>query len=111
LKGARVALAVDARAGAGASAPAALTYSWSLPPPAGSSTSLSNASSATPSFTADVFGGSFLAQVTATDAQGNTSAPATVTVAVSTCGAAPILPKIDALPGEMAVDEHVLPRS
>src|SRR5262249_49080754 len=98
-------------AGSCGSVSAALTYSWSLTTPAGSSTSLSNASSATPSLTADVFGGGLLAQVTPTHAPGNTPPPPTPTLPVSTCGAAPLLPKIDAVPGALAFDDHVFTAS
>ena len=93
-KGDGIDLAVDATPGNCGAASAALTFSWSLSSPAGSTAVLTPATSATPSFIADVAGGTFLARVTATDAQGNTSDAALVSIAVSSCGSSPITASI-----------------
>jgi sugar lactone lactonase YvrE len=60
-------------------APSGLQYAWTLTPPAGSAATLTGATTATPSFVADV-PGSFVAQLVVTDAAGASSAPDTVTV-------------------------------
>ncbi len=60
---------------------AVLTYSWTLARPAGSSATLANANTATPSFTADVIG-NFVATLVVNDG-GQDSAPASVVISVS----------------------------
>jgi hypothetical protein len=107
-KGDRIDLAVDATPGNCGAVSLALTYSWSLSSPPGSAASLVAASSATPSFTADVAGASFAAHVTATDGQGNTSEVATVIIAVSSCGSSPILANILDTAGARPFDDHLL---
>jgi hypothetical protein len=57
----------------------ALTYLWALTPPASSGAALSDDTSATPSFTADL-GGTYTVELLVTDALGNTSAVDSVTV-------------------------------
>jgi mono/diheme cytochrome c family protein len=55
-----------------------LTFAWTLMRPAGSAAVLSAATSATPSFTADV-AGSYVATVTVSDGQASSSASVTIT--------------------------------
>ncbi len=60
----------------------ALTYLWDLTPPAGSSATLSDDSSATPSFTADI-AGTYTADLIVDDGNGGTSAVDSVTITVT----------------------------
>lgn len=67
----------------------ALTYSWSLTSkPAGSSATLSSATSARPTFTADV-AGTYVASLTVNDGQNNSNT-ATVSVTATRANAAPV---------------------
>ncbi|HUL60963.1 MAG TPA: hypothetical protein VLU43_16910 [Anaeromyxobacteraceae bacterium] len=84
-----VTLAVAAAPGACALSPA-LSFAWTLlAKPAGSAAVLAGADTATPAFVPDVPGGTYQLAVVATDASGNASAPAYVTVTASACGANP----------------------
>ena len=65
-----------------------LTYEWTLfSQPAASNAQLSSPASATPTFVADVAGGTYTFALTVTDALGNQSATALLGVATSSCGA------------------------
>src|SRR5690554_1626074 len=66
-----------------------LSYQWSLTSvPSGSAAALSNATGASPTFTADI-DGSYIAQLTVNDGTGN-SAPDTVTIVASTANSVPV---------------------
>jgi hypothetical protein len=84
--GARVHL--DGSASSDPDAGDTLSYRWSLTPPAGSSALLDDAGSAAPTFSADR-AGSYVAALVVSDGH-NDSAPATVTITVSTANAAPV---------------------
>ena len=86
-----------------------LSYAWTLTArPAGSNASLSSSSSPTPSFVADVAGGSWQVRVVATDSLGNASAPAFVTVTAGSCGANPVNVSISDTPPSNPMDPHTL---
>src|SRR5690554_1295882 len=66
-----------------------LSYQWSLTSvPSGSAAALSNATGASPTFTADI-DGSYIAQLTVNDGTGNIS-PDTVTIVASTSNSVPV---------------------
>jgi len=105
-KGDRIDLAVDATPGNCGLISSQLTYNWTLLAPPGSAAALKSSSSAAPSFIADVAGGNFTVSVTATDAEGNASNAATLTISVSTCGSSPILAAISDMAGPRPFDDH-----
>ena len=85
------------------------TYEWSLvAKPPGSNASLSGATSAQPTFVPDIPSGQYTIQVVVTDALGNTTPPAFLTLVTSSCGANPVSVQITVTPGNLETDPVTL---
>ena len=83
-------------------------YAWRMTSrPAGSSASISDPSSAAPTFVPDIAGGSYALEVVATDQYGHASAPAAVSFSTTTCGSNPVIAMI----GDSGVARDFDPRT
>src|SRR6266404_4649378 len=82
-----VQLAVNAqKSTCGGAAAQQIGYAWELTRPQGSAASLSSSTAESPSFVADVAGGSYLATVTVTDGRGSVSNTVQIAINASSCG-------------------------
>jgi hypothetical protein len=81
------------------------TYAWSIvAKPPGSNPSLSGATSAQPTFVPDVPAGQYTIQAIVTDALGNATPPAFLSMVTSFCGASPVVVTVTVVPGNLETD-------